>query len=155
MEVSLAKLNKNFTSDNDEVNITFEDMKAKGLIPKSKSKVRITSVGRINKKFNVEAHQISRQAYTTIKKNGGSVKYLESTNHILKVNFKKLQKWFPAGGKVNPEDLKKLGVLKDNQIVSLVNKGRVNCKFEIQVHKASKSARRKIEAKGGEVNIIE
>jgi large subunit ribosomal protein L15 len=61
-----------------------------------------------------------------------------------------------ANSEVNPESLAALGLLSDtrNPIV-LLGHGEVKVPLKVHVHRVSQSAREKIEAAGGSVEIIE
>jgi large subunit ribosomal protein L15 len=62
---------------------------------------------------------------------------------------------FPAEGQVTPESLKEARLLSKaaNPIV-ILGRGEVRVPLQVKVHRISKSAREKIEAAGGSVEII-
>lgn len=70
------------------------------------------------------------------------------------VNLDQLEK-FPADSQVNPETLKEARLLREvsNPIV-LLGRGEVRVPLQVTVHRITKSAREKIEAAGGSVEII-
>ena len=72
-----------------------------------------------------------------------------------KVNLEKLAA-FKAKSEVNPETLKKAKLLRDDRKpVVILGRGEVKVALKVRVHRISKSARTKIEAAGGHVEIIE
>jgi large subunit ribosomal protein L15 len=62
---------------------------------------------------------------------------------------------FPAEGQVNPETLMEARLLREvkNPIV-ILGRGDVRVPLQVRVHRITKSAREKIEAAGGSVEII-
>ena len=63
---------------------------------------------------------------------------------------------FTAGASVTPETLVEVGVLRDtSKPVVLIGRGEINKTLKIQVHRATKGAIAKIEAAGGNVEILE
>jgi large subunit ribosomal protein L15 len=70
------------------------------------------------------------------------------------VNLDKLQDW--AGGDITPESLRDAGLIRNlKQPVKLLGDGDVSAALRVRVHKVSESARSKIEAAGGSVELIE
>ena len=65
-------------------------------------------------------------------------------------------KAFKSKAAVTPESLKKVGILRNlrNPVV-LLGRGEVSKSLKVRVHRVSQSARVKIEAAGGTVEIIE
>ena len=62
---------------------------------------------------------------------------------------------FAAGETVNPETLKEARLVKDpTSPVVLLGEGEVDVALKVSVHRISKGARSKIEAAGGNVEII-
>ena len=63
---------------------------------------------------------------------------------------------FPAGAEVTPESLEEARLLRDarNPVV-VMGRGDVNVALKVRVHRVTGSARAKIEAAGGSVEIIE
>jgi large subunit ribosomal protein L15 len=63
---------------------------------------------------------------------------------------------FRKGGKVTPETLAKARLLRDPESpVVILGRGDIKVALKVSVHRISKSARSKIEAAGGSVEIIE
>ncbi len=70
------------------------------------------------------------------------------------VNLDQLSDW--NGGEINPESLQSAGLIKNQKKpVKLLGDGDVAAPLQVRVHKISRSARAKIEAAGGSVNLIE
>ena len=70
------------------------------------------------------------------------------------VNIRDLGR-FDSNTSLDVDDLKKAGLVKSSQtMVKLLGEGDVSRPIEITVHKASRTAREKIEAAGGRVEII-
>lgn len=62
---------------------------------------------------------------------------------------------FASGAEVNPTTLAHAGVIRDEaQKVVLLGRGEVKQPLTVKVHRASESAKAKIEAAGGQVEII-
>ena len=75
--------------------------------------------------------------------------------HTLPVNVEQLAS-FDAGTEVTPELLKQAGVLKHlRHPVKILGRGELNVKLTIVAHAVSESARVKIEAAGGTIQLIE
>src|SRR3954449_13252680 len=69
------------------------------------------------------------------------------------VNLRDLDR-FDAGAEVTPESLVRVGLLKNTKIdVKLLGDGDVSKKLTVRVHAISASAREKIEAAGGTVEL--
>jgi large subunit ribosomal protein L15 len=63
---------------------------------------------------------------------------------------------FTKDSEVSPETLKEARLIKDSaQQVVILGRGNVTVPLKIQVHRVTESARKKIEAAGGSVEIIE
>src|SRR5947208_16472796 len=70
------------------------------------------------------------------------------------VNLRDLDR-FEAGDEVTPESLVEKGILKNTKIdVKLLGSGEISKKLTIRVHAISKTAREKIEAAGGTVELL-
>ena len=70
------------------------------------------------------------------------------------VNVRDLDR-FDAGAEVTPESLVEKGLLKNTKIdVKLLGTGEVSKKLTIRVHAISASAREKVEAAGGNVELL-
>jgi large subunit ribosomal protein L15 len=75
--------------------------------------------------------------------------------HTLPVNVEQLA-GFEAGTEVTPELLKQSGVLKHlKHPVKILGRGELGVKLTVVAHAVSESARQKIEAAGGTVQLIE
>jgi len=62
---------------------------------------------------------------------------------------------FPEGSEVSPETMVAAGLLRDaNQPVVILGDGDIRKTLKLRVHRISKSARQKVEAAGGSVEII-
>lgn len=71
------------------------------------------------------------------------------------VNTGRLEEQFPAGTEITPEFLVAHGVVRDlNKPIALLGDGDVTKAFTIKVHRATASAKAKVEAAGGTVEII-
>ncbi|MDR8394516.1 50S ribosomal protein L15 [Aliifodinibius sp. S!AR15-10] len=57
--------------------------------------------------------------------------------------------------KVTISDLRSAGVIGKSDLVKLLGRGKIETKVDIEVHAASKSAKKKIEDAGGSVTIVE
>jgi large subunit ribosomal protein L15 len=63
---------------------------------------------------------------------------------------------FPAGSVVSPETLEDARLLRDTRKpVVILGRGELSVALKVQVHRVSKSAQSKIEAAGGQVEILE
>ena len=70
------------------------------------------------------------------------------------VNLERLAD-FPADSEITPEVLAEKGLLsKPKQPVVILGRGEITVPLKVKVHRISKSARAKIEAAGGSVEII-
>jgi large subunit ribosomal protein L15 len=70
------------------------------------------------------------------------------------VNLEKLADW--NAGEINPQALVDAGVIKNlKQPVKVLGDGDLSTALNVRVHKVSASARAKIEAAGGSVQLIE
>jgi large subunit ribosomal protein L15 len=70
------------------------------------------------------------------------------------VNLEKLVDW--NAGEINPQALVDAGVIKNlKQPVKVLGDGDLSSALTVRVHKVSASARAKIEAAGGSVQLIE
>ncbi len=62
---------------------------------------------------------------------------------------------FKAGGEVNPESLEQAHLLRDpRNPVAILGRGEVKTALKVRVHRISESAKSKIEAAGGSVELI-
>ncbi|MFP3929234.1 MAG: 50S ribosomal protein L15 [Desulfobacteraceae bacterium] len=61
---------------------------------------------------------------------------------------------FEQGSRVGPEELEAAGLVGKNDMVKLLGRGDVPHALNVRVHRVSRSARSKIEAAGGTVELI-
>src|SRR3954447_23344097 len=74
--------------------------------------------------------------------------------YTVPVNLRDLDR-FDAGAEVTPESLVEVGLIKNTKIdVKLLGDGEVSKKLTVRVHRISASAREKIEAAGGTVELL-
>jgi large subunit ribosomal protein L15 len=74
--------------------------------------------------------------------------------HTVPVNVRDLDR-FDAGAEVTPESLVEVGLIKNTKTdVKLLGDGEVSQKLTVRVHAISASAREKIEAAGGTVELL-
>jgi large subunit ribosomal protein L15 len=72
-----------------------------------------------------------------------------------RVNIEKLVEFTPDS-EVNPETLKQARLLRDiRKPVVILGRGDIKVALKVRVHRISKGARAKIEAAGGQVELIE
>ena len=69
------------------------------------------------------------------------------------INIKDL-KYFKQGELINEETLRKSGLVKKSHAVKLLGEGEISYPIKVKVNKASQTATKKIEAAGGEIEII-
>ncbi len=153
--ITLGNLSKKFPKKGDSlVEITPAGLLAAGLLKHEEEQYEIVAAGNLAGKYHVHAHRVSINARDAIVAKGGRFQILDPKNNVLKIDFDNLRSWFPRGGKVNPESLKKLGVLKENQLVRLGDTGRVNHAWQVEVHQVGRLARKKLEKAGGKVTLL-
>ena len=71
------------------------------------------------------------------------------------VNVAALEERFDAGAEVTPESLVEKGLIRNTRIdVKLLGQGELTKSLSITVHAASASAREKVEAAGGTLNLL-
>jgi large subunit ribosomal protein L15 len=74
--------------------------------------------------------------------------------YTVPVNLRDLDR-FDAGAEVTPESLVEKGLIKNTKTdVKLLGDGEISMKLTVRVHAISKSAREKIEAAGGTVELL-
>jgi large subunit ribosomal protein L15 len=62
---------------------------------------------------------------------------------------------FKAGGEVSPESLEKARLLRDpRNPIAILGRGELKTALKVHVHRVTKSAKAKIEAAGGSVDLI-
>lgn len=75
--------------------------------------------------------------------------------YYVPVNLDKMSERFESGAEVTPESLYANGLLgKLSDPVVLLGQGDVDKALQVKVHRVSKSAREKIEAAGGSVELL-
>ncbi len=153
--VRMGEIFKKFSKKGEMVTVTVEDIKAAGLMPKYKTKVEVIAVGNVGGAIHVKADKVSRAARQAIENKGGKVTVTDPANLTRTISFADLRKWFPKGGDVTPETLKKKGIQTEGRTLCLVDKGRLYGVYNVKLHKVSRAARMKVEAKGGEVTLID
>jgi large subunit ribosomal protein L15 len=70
------------------------------------------------------------------------------------VNLDTLDLRFESGAEVSPESLEAAGLARSSDPVVVLGRGEISKPLQIQVHRISASAREKIEAAGGSVEIL-
>ena len=76
--------------------------------------------------------------------------------HTQPVNLKDLEERFDAGAEVTLETLREKGLAKRKNVpVKVLGRGELNKKLTVHAHKFSASARERIEAAGGTVQVID
>ncbi len=156
-ELTLGALSRMFPhkSRDSRMKVSLDDLKAKGLIAEGSEGVELIGVGTINGAYEVEVHKVSLKARRVIEAMGGKVRVIDPRFNYVEISFSDLAKWFPKGGEITPETLKKVGVVKDDTTsIRLVDTGRVVAPYTLRIHKISRAARRKLEAAGGKVELI-
>jgi large subunit ribosomal protein L15 len=74
---------------------------------------------------------------------------------FLPVNVDDLSRRFESGAEVAPETLVEVGLLGDvKDLVVVLGRGELDRPLHVKVHRVSKSAREKIEAAGGSVELL-
>jgi large subunit ribosomal protein L15 len=74
---------------------------------------------------------------------------------FLPVNVDDLAKRFEEGAEVAPQTLVEVGLLGDvKDLVVVLGRGELDRPLHVKVHRVSKSAREKIEAAGGSVELL-
>lgn len=75
--------------------------------------------------------------------------------HTQPVNLADLDERFKSGDEVTPQTLKAAGLAKRSHPVKVLGRGEISKKLTVRVHGASATAREKIEAAGGTIELIE
>ena len=84
-----------------------------------------------------------------------SMPFEKFRTHTQPVNLADLEERFEAGDEVTPATLKAAGLAKRKHPIKVLAKGDLTKKLTIRAHGVSASAREKIEAAGGTVELIE
>ena len=75
--------------------------------------------------------------------------------HTQPVNLATLEERFEAGAEVTPESLKAAGLATRKHPVKILGNGDLSKKLTVKVHGCSATAREKIEAAGGSIEILD
>jgi large subunit ribosomal protein L15 len=70
------------------------------------------------------------------------------------VNLDTLERLFEANAAVSPQSLAGIGLLDANDPIVILGRGEINKPLQVQAHRVSESARSKIEAAGGSIEIL-
>ena len=70
------------------------------------------------------------------------------------VNLDTLDRLFEAGTSVSPEELSDVGLVDANDPIVVLARGEISKPLQVKTHRISASARTKIEAAGGSVEIL-
>jgi large subunit ribosomal protein L15 len=85
-----------------------------------------------------------------------SMPFEKFRTHTQPVNLRDLEQRFDAGTEVTPDSLREKGLATRKQIpVKVLGQGEITKALTVHAHGFSKSAREKIEAAGGTVQLIE
>ena len=75
--------------------------------------------------------------------------------HTQPINVSDLEDRFDAGADVTPDSLRDAGLAKRRTPVKVLGKGEISKKLTVRAHAFSATAKEKIEAAGGSVELIE
>ena len=75
--------------------------------------------------------------------------------HTQPVNVSDLEERFDAGAEITPDSLRNAGLAKRRTPVKVLGKGEISKKLTVRAHAFSATAKEKIEAAGGSVELIE
>jgi large subunit ribosomal protein L15 len=75
--------------------------------------------------------------------------------HSQPVNVADLEARFDAGAEVTPDSLRAAGLAKRRTPVKVLGRGEISKKLTVRAHAVSASAKEKIEAAGGSVELID
>ena len=75
--------------------------------------------------------------------------------HTQPVNLDDLEERFEAGAEVTPETLRAVGLATRKHPVKILGRGELTKKLTVRAHAFSATAREKIEAAGGTVEVLE
>lgn len=70
------------------------------------------------------------------------------------VNLDALDRLFESGAAVSPDSLETVGLARSSDPVVVLGRGEISKALQIRVHRISASAREKVEAAGGSVEIL-
>ena len=83
-----------------------------------------------------------------------SMPFEQFRTHTQPVNVAALEERFDAGAEVTPESLRAAGLATRKHPVKVLGNGDISTKLTVRVHACSATAREKIEAAGGTVELI-
>ena len=83
-----------------------------------------------------------------------SMPFEKFRTHTQPVNVATLEQRFDADAEVTPESLRAAGLATRKHPVKVLGNGEISKKLDVRVHACSSSAREKIEAAGGTVELI-
>ena len=75
--------------------------------------------------------------------------------HTQPINVSALEDRFDAGAEVTPDSLREAGLAKRRTPIKVLGKGEISKKLTVRAHAFSATAKEKIEAAGGSVELIE
>lgn len=79
----------------------------------------------------------------------------ETRHHLAEVNLDILEDHFENGAKVSMESLTEQGLVKHGKVgIKILGRGEITKKLTLQVHGISASAKTKVEAAGGSVELL-
>jgi large subunit ribosomal protein L15 len=84
-----------------------------------------------------------------------SMPFEQFRTHTQPVNLATLEERFEAGAEVTPESLKAAGLATRKHPVKILGNGDLSKKLTVKVHGCSATAREKIEAAGGSIEILD
>lgn len=84
-----------------------------------------------------------------------SMPFEKFRTHTQPVNLAALEERFEAGAEVSPETLREAGLAKRRDPVKILGQGELSKKLTVRAHAFSATAREKIEAAGGSVEIVD
>ena len=70
------------------------------------------------------------------------------------INLDTLERLFEANTTVSPLILSRVGLIDDADPIVILGRGEINKPLQVQAHRVSESARTKIEAAGGSIEIL-
>jgi large subunit ribosomal protein L15 len=83
-----------------------------------------------------------------------SMPFEKFRTHTQPVNVAALEQRFDAGAEVTPDSLRAAGLATRKHPVKILGNGEISTKLTVRVHACSATAREKIEAAGGSVELL-
>ena len=83
-----------------------------------------------------------------------SMPFEQFRTHTQPVNVAALEERFEAGAEITPESLRAAGLATRKHPVKILGNGDISTKLIVRVHACSATAREKIEAAGGSVELL-